>query len=86
MYESNSCKLTAVTNYLNEILPLLSVSTSNAFKDGICSAVISQTFENGEKSIQFQPCIATFDDILGVYCTSKESSSEILVSATCRVS
>ncbi len=52
-----SCRMTAVTNYLNEVLPLSSVSNSMIFKDEICAAEISQTFENGEKSIQLQSCI-----------------------------
>ncbi len=81
-----SCRMTAVTNYLNEVLPLSSVPNAMVFKDEICAAEISQTFENGEKSIQLQPCIAALDDNVGVYCISKESISEILVSAPCRVS
>ncbi len=86
MEETNSCKVTAVTNYLNEVLRLTPIPNSTLLIDGKCSAAISHDNRNDGITVQIELCISEYEEFMGAYFKSERSTYEVIIRTTCLVS
>ncbi len=81
-----SCKLTAITNYLTEVLMFSPIASPLRVTDRACSAEISHRSPNNEEAFHIQACTEILEEWVGAYCRTEESTSEILLKVTCGVS
>ncbi len=84
--ESMSCKLTAITNYLTEVLMISPIASPLRVTDRKCFAEISHRSPNGEEAFHIQACTETSEEWVGAYCKTEESTPGILLKVTCGVS